>query len=98
MQKLVVQKIAKQEIAVRIGYFDKILFAGAVFVFLLFVNNMIVDIVAAVMFSLILGFGLLGIVLYADSLFDKYINKDNYPQLVDKNINRTQKNDKIKKK
>lgn len=66
-------------------------------VFLLFVNNMIVDIVAAVMFSLILGFGLLGIVLYADSLFDKYINKDNYPQLVDKNINRTQKNDKIKK-
>ena len=59
---------------------------------------MIVDIVAAVMFSLILGFGLLGIVLYADSLFDKYINKDNYPQLVDKNINRTQKNDKIKKK
>ena len=31
-------------------------------------------------------------------LVDKYINKDNYPQLVDKNINRTQKNDKIKKK
>lgn len=55
---------------------------------LLFVNNMIADIAAAVLFSLVLGYGLLAIVLYANSLFDKFINKDNYPELVDKNINR----------
>lgn len=60
-------------------------------ILLLLTNNMIVDIIAAVLFSLMLGLSLLGMILYSNSLFDKFINKDNYPELVDKNINRIQK-------
>ena len=58
---------------------------------LLLVNNMIVDVIAAALFSVFLGTALLAVVLYSDSLFDRFINRENYPQLVDKNIYRVKK-------